>query len=63
MMGVPAKKEPDSVPSILSSSEETMSKREESAPHGDKRSVRRDDKGQFKTEVDEGRSLFRRCAA
>ncbi len=35
-----------------------MSKREEIEPHpGDKRYVRRDDKGQFKTEVDEGRSL------
>ncbi len=34
-----------------------MSKREEIAPHGDKRYVRRDNKGQFKTEVDEGRSL------
>jgi len=34
-----------------------MSKREEIAPHGDKRYVRRDDKGHFKTEVDEGRSL------
>ena len=34
-----------------------MSKREEIAPNSDKRYVRRDDKGQFKTEVDEGRSL------
>ncbi len=35
-----------------------MSKREEIEPHaGDKRYVRRDDQGQFKTEVDEGRSL------
>jgi hypothetical protein len=34
-----------------------MSKREEIAPNGDKRYVRRDDQGQFKTEVDEGRSL------
>ena len=35
-----------------------MSKREELEPHaGDKRYVRRDDQGQFKTEVDEGRSL------
>jgi hypothetical protein len=34
-----------------------MSKREEISPNGDKRYVRRDDKGQFKTEVDEGRSL------
>jgi hypothetical protein len=34
-----------------------MSKREEIAPNGDKRYVRRDDKGHFKTEVDEGRSL------
>ena len=34
------------------------SKRELIEPHtGDKRYVRRDDKGQFKTEVDEGRSL------
>jgi len=34
-----------------------MSKREEIAPHGDKRYVRRDDKGQFKTSVEEGASL------
>ncbi len=35
-----------------------MSKREEIEPHpGDKRYVRRDDQGQFKTQVDEGRSL------
>ncbi|MDB5393676.1 MAG: hypothetical protein JWM91_1182 [Rhodospirillales bacterium] len=34
-----------------------MPKREEIAPHGDKRYVRRDGKGQFKTEVDAGRSL------
>lgn len=35
-----------------------MSKREEIEPHpGDKRYVRRDDQGQFKSEVDEGRSL------
>lgn len=34
-----------------------MSKREEIAPHGDKRYVRRDDQGQFKSEVDVGRSL------
>ena len=34
-----------------------MSKREEIAPHGDKRYVRRDQDGQFKTEVDEGKSL------
>jgi hypothetical protein len=34
-----------------------MSKREEIAPRGDKRYVRRDEKGHFKTEVDEGRSL------
>ena len=35
-----------------------MSKRELIEPHkGDKRYVRRDDQGQFKTEVDEGRSL------
>ena len=34
-----------------------MSKREEIAPNGDKRYVRRDDQGQFKSEVDEGRSL------
>jgi hypothetical protein len=34
-----------------------MPKREEIAPHGDKRYVRRDDKGQFKTEVDESASL------
>jgi hypothetical protein len=35
-----------------------MSKREEIEPNaGDKRYVRRDDQGQFKSEVDEGRSL------
>ena len=34
-----------------------MTKREEIAPHGDKRYVRRDAKGQFKSEVDEGSSL------
>jgi hypothetical protein len=34
-----------------------MAKREEIAPQGDKRYVRRDDQGQFKTEVDEGKSL------
>lgn len=35
-----------------------MSKREEIEPHpGDKRYMRRDEQGQFKTEVDEGRSL------
>lgn len=35
-----------------------MSKREEIEPTpGDKRYVRRDDQGQFKSEVDEGRSL------
>jgi len=34
-----------------------MTKREEIAPHGDKRYVRRDVKGQFKSEVDEGKSL------
>ncbi|HEY3889762.1 MAG TPA: hypothetical protein VGL73_14380 [Caulobacteraceae bacterium] len=34
-----------------------MSKREEISPKGDKRYVRRDDRGRFKTEVDEGRSL------
>jgi hypothetical protein len=34
-----------------------MSKREEIAPNGDKRYVRRDGEGKFKTEVDEGRSL------
>ena len=34
-----------------------MFKREESAPHGDKRDVRRNDQGQFKSEVDEGRLL------
>jgi hypothetical protein len=34
-----------------------MSKREEIAPNGDKRYVRRDGKGQFKTEVNEGKSL------
>ena len=35
-----------------------MSKREETEAHpSDKRYVRRDEQGQFKTEVDEGRSL------
>ena len=34
-----------------------MSKREEIAPHGDKRYVRRDQDGQFKTDVDEGKFL------
>ncbi|WP_158912722.1 hypothetical protein [Caulobacter sp. S45] len=35
-----------------------MSKREEIEPNpGDKRYVRRDDQGQFKSEVDEGKSL------
>ena len=34
-----------------------MSKREEIAPNGDKRYVRRDENGRFKTEVDVGRSL------
>jgi hypothetical protein len=34
-----------------------MSKREEITPNGDKRYVRRDSKGQFNTEVDEGKSL------
>jgi len=35
-----------------------MSKREEIEPHtGDKRYVRRNDQGQFKSEVDQGRSL------
>jgi hypothetical protein len=35
-----------------------MSKREEIEPHaGDKRYVRRDNEGQFESEVDEGRSL------
>lgn len=34
-----------------------MTKREEIAPHGDKRYVRRDARGRFKSEVDEGRSL------
>ena len=34
-----------------------MSKREEIAPNGDKRYVRRDDEGQIKTSVEEGRSL------
>jgi hypothetical protein len=42
----------------LSSKEEgIMTKREEIAPHGDRRYVRRDTKGQFKSEVDEGKSL------
>jgi hypothetical protein len=34
-----------------------MSKREEISPNGDKRYVRRDHRGQFKTEVDGGKSL------
>jgi len=34
-----------------------MSRREEIAPNGDKRYVRRDKDGQFKSSVEEGRSL------
>jgi hypothetical protein len=34
-----------------------MSKREEIAPNGDKRYIRRDDKGRIKSSVEEGRSL------
>ena len=34
-----------------------MSKREEIAPHGDKRYIRRDEKGRIKTSVEEGASL------
>lgn len=34
-----------------------MSKREEIAPNGDKRYIRRDDKGQIKTSVEEAKSL------
>jgi len=34
-----------------------MSKREEIAPNGDKRYIRRDDKGRIKTSVEEGASL------
>jgi hypothetical protein len=34
-----------------------MSKREEIAPNRDKRYIRRDDKGQIKSSVDEGASL------
>ena len=34
-----------------------MSKREEIAPNSDKRYIRRDDKGQIKTSVEEGASL------
>ena len=34
-----------------------MSRREEIAPNGDKRYVRRDDNGRFKTSVEVGRSL------
>lgn len=34
-----------------------MSKREEIAPNGDKRYIRRDDQGRIKTSVDEGASL------
>jgi hypothetical protein len=37
--------------------ESTMSKREEIAPNGDKRYIRRDEKGQIKTSVEEGASL------
>jgi hypothetical protein len=34
-----------------------MSKREEIAPNGDKRYIRRDDEGQIRTSVKEGASL------
>jgi hypothetical protein len=34
-----------------------MSKREEIAPNGDKRYIRRDDKGRIKSSVEEGASL------
>jgi hypothetical protein len=34
-----------------------MSKREEIAPNGDKRYIRRDDQGQIKSSVEEGASL------
>jgi hypothetical protein len=34
-----------------------MSKRDEIAPNGDKRYVRRDDKGRIKSSVEEGASL------
>ena len=34
-----------------------MSTREEIAPNGDKRYIRRDDHGRIKTSVEEGRSL------
>ncbi len=34
-----------------------MSKREEISPNGDKRYIRRDDKGQIKSSVEEGASL------
>ena len=34
-----------------------MSKREEIAPNGDKRYIRRDDNGRIKTSVEEGASL------
>ncbi len=34
-----------------------MSKREEIAPHGDKRYIRRDDEGRIKTSVEKGASL------
>jgi hypothetical protein len=34
-----------------------MSKREEIAPNGDKRYIRRDDEGQIKSSVEEGASL------
>ena len=35
-----------------------MSKREEIAPNGDKRYIRRDDKGRIKSSVEEGASLW-----
>jgi hypothetical protein len=35
----------------------TMSKREEITPNGDKRYIRRDDKGQIRRSVEEGASL------
>jgi len=34
-----------------------MSKREEIAPNGDKRYIRRDDQGRIETSVEEGKSL------
>lgn len=34
-----------------------MSRREEVAPNGDKRYIRRDDQGRIKTSIEEGRSL------